>query len=291
MIPFDYVKPETVAQLVDGLRISGSEGAVLAGGTDLLVKIRHGMAFPGVLFDISELADSRSIIDEGHQLRIGAAVRMSELGTSAAVQRVIPSLATAVYEMSSRQIRNRATLGGNIVTASPAADAVPPLLAAGASLVLVGQKGRRETSLAEFLTGPGKTTLKEGEILLEVIVPDEGAGCISRFVKVGRRKSSAISVVNLASWMKVGTNHVVNDIRIVLGAVAPTAIRAKRAEEALRGRTPSAKTLAEVARLAGEECHPISDVRGSDRGRRLLVEGCTLRMLQSLLGANGEGVA
>lgn len=284
MLAFDYVRPRTLAELVDGLRASGGDGAVLAGGTDLLVKMRHGKSSPRRLFDISELAEARQIVDEGARLRLGACVRMAEIGSSAAVRRVIPSLAAAVTEMSSRQIRNRATLGGNIVTASPAADAVPPLLAADASLVLLGPAGRRELPLGEFLTGPGKTALGAGEIVLEVLVADPGPHCSSYFVKVGRRKSSAISVVNLAGWMRRETDGRIADLRIVLGAVAATAMRAGRAEAALRGQLPSAAALAQAAQLAAAECKPISDVRGSADGRRLLVQGWTLRLLQALVG-------
>jgi CO/xanthine dehydrogenase FAD-binding subunit len=186
--------------------------------------------------------------------------------------------------MSSTQIRNRATLGGNIMTASPAADAVPPLLAAAASLVLAGPKGEREVLLSDFLLGPGKTALAESEVLTHILLPVEGGRGRSHFIKVGQRNAMAISVVNFAGWTKVNPNGRVDDIRIVLGAVAPTAIRARRAEQAIISTTPDSNTLAEAARLAAEECRPISDLRGTAAGRRLLVEAWTLRLLQQLLG-------
>jgi CO/xanthine dehydrogenase FAD-binding subunit len=285
---FDYVKPPTLEHLLEGMRQARFEGAVLAGGTDLHVKIRSGLASPRVLFDISDLSQCRGIVAKGDQLRIGAAVTMAEIMASATVQRMAPSLVAAASQMSCRQIRNRATLGGNIVTASPAADAVPPLLAADASLVLLGPDGRREVALEEFLTGPGKTSLRQGEVMIEVLIPAPGSDCHSHFVKVGRRKAQAISIISLAGQIDIGQDGLIGDPRIALGSVASTAMRARRAEEALSGRAPSAKNLAEAAALAAEECRPISDIRATGGGRRLLVEAWTLRLLQVLCAKGVE---
>lgn len=285
MIPFDYVRPETLEQLLDGLRRSGAEGAVLAGGTDLHVKMRLGHTAPRVLFDISELAACRQVIEADGWLRIGSCVTMAELIASATLSRVSPSLAAAARAMSCRQIRNRATLGGNIVTASPAADALPPLLAGDATLLLAGPAGRRELPLAEFLTGPGRTALAPGEVLIEIALPAQGSR--SRFVKVGRRRAQAISVVTLAGQLELGADGVLRDVRIALGAVAPTVMRARRAELALEGQPPSAENLAAAAALAAEECRPISDVRGTAEGRRLLVQAWTLRLLRQLCAKDG----
>lgn len=288
VFPFDYVKPTSLKDLLDGMREAHSEGAMLAGGTDLHVKIRAGEVHPRVVFDISNLAPIRGIVEEGDHLRIGAAVRMTEILMSATLRCKAQSLVAAVRQMSSRQIRNVATLGGNIVTASPAADAVPPLLAADATLVLLGAGGKREVPLAEFLTGPGKTSLGQEEVLVEVVIPTEPPGCRSDFLKVGSRKAQAISIINLAGRIDIGQDGLVSDVRIALGAVAPTVVRAHRAEEALTGRTPNASNLAEAAALAAEECRPISDVRGTESGRKLLVKGWTLRLLETLCATREE---
>lgn len=287
MIPFDYVRPETLEQLLDGLRRSGAEGAVLAGGTDLHVKMRLGHTAPRVLFDISELAACRQVIEADGWLRIGSCVTMAELIASATLSRVSPSLAAAARAMSCRQIRNRATLGGNIVTASPAADSVPPLLAADARLLLRGPDGARELPLAEFLIGPGKTALGAGEVLTEVLVPVGDRERRSHFVKVGRRKAQAISVVSLAGEISLGTDGRIGDARIALGAVAPTVMRARRTEEFLNGAQAKDEHLRAAAALAAEECRPISDVRATAAGRRLLVEGWTLRLLRGLCAQDG----
>jgi CO/xanthine dehydrogenase FAD-binding subunit len=206
---------------------------------------------------------------------------------SATVLRLAPALVEAGRHMSCRQIRNRATLGGNIVSASPAADAVPPLLAANANLLLCGPDGRREVPLAEFLTGPGKTSLRQGEVLLEVRIPARNPNCRSHYVKVGRRKAMASSIINLAANIDIGPDGLIRDLRIALGAVAPTAMRARRAEKSLTGRAPNAKNLAEAAAMAAEECRPISDIRATSDGRRLLVQVWTLRLLQVLCEKSG----
>ncbi|MFO1293620.1 MAG: xanthine dehydrogenase family protein subunit M [Rubrivivax sp.] len=289
MDAFDYVRPGSLQELVRGLGEAGAEGAVLAGGTDLHVKLRAGKMRPRVLFDVSELAPLRAIVLKDGMLRIGAAARVTEIAASPAVRGALPALVSAVSEMSSRQIRNRATVGGNIVTASPAADAVPPLLAADAVVVLVGPEGGREVALADFIVGPGKTAKRPSEVVAEVAVPVGAMSRRSQFVKIGRRKAQAISVVNLAGCVEMEADGRVRDLRIALGAVAPTAMRAHRAEAALRGRKPSAGNLREAAAIAAQECRPISDIRATADGRRRLVEAWTLRMLQTLTGPPSVG--
>lgn len=279
---FDYIKPAGVAELIEGLRDAGGEGAVLAGGTDLHVKMRAGKLAPRVLFDISELDTCRTIFERGERLAIGTAVRMSEIIASPLIARRLPALADAARQMSCRQIRNRATLGGNIVTASPAADAVPPLLAADANVLLAGPAGQRELRLSDFLLGPGKTALEPGEVLTEILVPMQPDGCRSGFVKVGRRKAQAISIVNLCGRLSIDGAGAISDLRLVLGSVGPTAMRARRCEQALQGTLPSKESLSAAAALAADECRPITDLRGSAAGRRLLVEAWTHRLLSDL---------
>lgn len=282
MASFDYVKPVTPAELLDGFRQAGAEGAILAGGTDLLVKMRAGTRQARVLFDIGGLDEYRQIVDEGNRLRIGASALLADVAASAAVLRRAPSLVAAIRAMSSRQIRNRATLGGNIVTASPAADGVPPLLAAEAALLLNGPDGQRKITLAQFIVGPGKTALYPGETLQEIRIPAAPCGSRDSFVKVGTRRAQAISVINLAGRLTLTDDGRIGDARIVLGAVAPTALRARRAEAALLGQRVSPQVFAAAARLAAEESTPIADTRGTADGRRLLVEAWTRRLLQDI---------
>ena len=289
MIPFDYLKPETLEGLLAALRSADRECALLAGGTDLHVKMRLGLKAPRLLFDISELAPARNIVEADGLLRIGACVTMTELIASPLVARLAPSLTEAARSMSCRQIRNRATLGGNIVTASPAADSVPALLAADARVLLASAAGQRQLALAELLLGPGRTALGPGEVLIEVLLPLPEAGRRSLYFKVGRRRAQAISVISLAGGLNLAPDGRIGSARIALGAVAPTVMRARQAERFLEGQAPSAGNLATAAALAGEECSPITDVRASGAGRRLLVEAWTHRLLQQLCATSGNG--
>jgi CO/xanthine dehydrogenase FAD-binding subunit len=285
MTQFDYVKPTSLENLVQELAQAGSSGAILAGGTDLLVKIRGGMRSHRVLFDVNDLHRLAGIEDKGDFIRIGACTRIRDVGESEAVKNAVPFLASAANQLGSPQIRNRATLGGNIISASPAADTVLPLMASGAKVRLKGAHEERELVLEDFMKGPGQTDIRDTEVLVEIEVPKLGPAARSQFLKVGRRRAMAISVVNLAGWMKKHGNGVIDDVRIVLGSVAPTALRAKRAENFLRGQSCTEEVLRETARIAGSECQPISDIRATERGRRLLAEAWTYRLLQVLSSA------
>jgi carbon-monoxide dehydrogenase medium subunit len=282
MTQFDYVKPTSLEHLVQELSQVRSLGAILAGGTDLLVKIRGGMRTHRVLFDVNDLQDLIGIEDKGDFVRIGACTRIREVGESETIKSFVPFLASAANQLGSPQIRNRATIGGNIISASPAADTVLPLMASGAKIRVKGAHGEREIVLDDFMKGPGQTDIREGEVLVEINIPKLGPTCRNHFLKVGRRRAMAISVVNLAGWMKKNGNGMIDDVRIVLGAVAPTAVRAKKSETFLRGKPCTEEVLREAARMAGSECQPINDIRATEFGRRLLVEAWTYRLLRVL---------
>lgn len=282
MASFDYVKPLSLKELTRDLAQVGSEGAILAGGTDLIVKLRSGMLSRRILFDINDLVELHGVLEDGSYLRIGSGMRMSEVAESQAIARWVPFLAAAARQVGSPQIRNRATLGGNILSASPAADTVPPLMAMGAILKLQGAQGERTIPIETFMKRPGRTEIREGEVLAEIMVPKLDEGCRSHFIKVGRRRSLAISIVNLAGWIKRDPSGVVEDVRIVLGAVAPTAVRARKAEDFLRGKACSRAVIAEAGKKACQELQPISDIRATDEGRRHLVEGWMIRLLEAL---------
>ena len=283
MAEFDYVKPSSLESLINDYAQVRSEGAILAGGTDLLVRIRSGLVCRRVLFDVNNLDEMNSISDQGDSVSIGAAVRIVDVAESGLIKSVIPFLSLAASQLGSPQIRNRATLGGNIVTASPAADTVPPLIAMGATLMFRSREGHREISIEDFMKGPGQTDIHEGEVLIGTTVPKVINGCKSHFIKVGRRKAVAISVVNMAGWVKKDKTGIIEDLRVVLGAVAPTATRAIEAETYLRGKAPKQDLLKEAASIAAGESSPISDIRGTEEGRRLLVEAWTFRLLETLM--------
>jgi CO/xanthine dehydrogenase FAD-binding subunit len=282
MTQFDYVKPTSLENLVQELSQVRSSGAIFAGGTDLLVKIRGGMRSHRVLFDVNDLQQLAGIEDKGDFVRIGACTRIRDIAESETIKSSVPFLSGAANQLGSPQIRNRATIGGNIISASPAADTVPPLMASGAKIRLMGAYGERELVLDDFMKGPGQTDIRDSEVLVEIDIPKLGPTCRNHFLKVGRRRGMAISVVNLAGWMKKSGNGIIDDVRIVLGAMAPTALRAKKAETFLRGKPCTEGVLRETARIASSECQPINDIRATERGRRLLAEAWTYRLLQVL---------
>ncbi len=282
MPKFDYLKPASLEQLIQELSNAKSSGTILAGGTDLLVRIRGGIKSYRVLFDVNEIQELAGIEDKGNYVRIGARTRIREIAESEIITDSVPFLSMAANLLGSPQIRNRATIGGNIMSASPAADTVPALMAGGAKIRLKNSYGERDVFVSDFMKGPGQTGIREDEALTAIDVPKLGRSCRNCFFKVGRRRALAISVVNLAGWVKKSSDGTVDDLSIVLGAVAPVAFRAVETEAFLRGKPCTGEILREAARLAGRECHPITDIRGTESGRRLLVEAWTYKLLHNI---------
>ena len=239
-------------------------GRLIAGGTDLLVQMRAGRAVPR-LIDVSNLSDAPPIVTQ----RDGSV----ELSALAPISHVIgalggrlPALASSARLFGSIQIRNRATIGGNLQNASPAADMVPPLVAAGATAHLDGPRGERDVLVAELATGPGRTVLEPGEWISTVTVPlaegEEG------FRKLGGREAMAISIVNLAWRWSRAEDGTVSGVRIAVGAAAPTVIRAERAEQQLEGRRPTPEVVSSALTALRDAVTPIDDVRGTAWYRR-----------------------
>jgi CO/xanthine dehydrogenase FAD-binding subunit len=276
-----YLKPRTLEEAIELLtKIRGSR--VLAGGTDLLVDLKTGRVSAEALVDIGAIRELRGVEDLGDRIRIGAATRLQELVESDVVARELPLLRNAVESMGSWQIRNLATVGGNLCNASPAADTAPPLLAYEAELVIVGPRGTRVVPITKFFTGYRRTALEEGEILKEIVIGKRAWSGWS-YIKLGRRSSFTLSIGSVAVLTST-RGGVLEDVRIALGSVAPTPIRAYRAEEYLRGREVSLEVLERAAEIAREEASPIDDVRASAWYRREMVYRLTLDALKTSLG-------
>ncbi len=262
MLPeFEYHRPASLEEAVRLLSELGPDARVIAGGTDLVVKMRAGLVSPRHVVDLSRLPEIRFIRDEGDRLRIGAGTTLWEIENSQEVARGVPVLWEAVREMASWHVKTTATIGGNLCNASPAADTAPPLMVHGATLVVVGPEGRREVPIGEFFTGPGQTVLGAGEVLAEVVVPKIRQGQGAAFEKLTVREG-ALSIVSAAALVEVSGGRLV-DARVALGAVAPTPIRASRVEGALKGRPATREVLKSASREAKADVRPITDVRGS----------------------------
>jgi CO/xanthine dehydrogenase FAD-binding subunit len=279
----EYVR---VSELDEALRLLSrkEDVKVLAGGTDLVVDMKIGRYRPKTVIDISGIKDLRYIVDEGDKVRIGALTRMQDIVESPVIREKLPVLAEAVSMLGSWQIRNMATVGGNLCNASPAADSAPPLLVHEARIKLASIEGTREIPITEFFVGPRKTTMYKTELLQEVIVPYDADFAKSySYVKLGRRNAFTLSVVAVATVLKV-RDGVFEDVRIALNAVAPTPVRARSVESFLKGREVGSEAIEKASELVLNDISPISDVRASAEYRKhaskVLVKDTLLKALE-----------
>jgi carbon-monoxide dehydrogenase medium subunit len=279
----EYVR---VSELDEALRLLSrkEDVKVLAGGTDLVVDMKIGRYRPKTVIDISGIKDLRYIVDEGDKVRIGALTRMQDIVESPVIREKLPVLAEAVSMLGSWQIRNMATVGGNLCNASPAADSAPPLLVHEARIKLASIEGTREIPITEFFVGPRKTAMYKTELLQEVIVPYDADFAKSySYVKLGRRNAFTLSVVAVATVLKV-RDGVFEDVRIALNAVAPTPVRARSVESFLKGREVGSEAIEKASELVLNDISPISDVRASAEYRKhaskILVKDTLLKALE-----------
>jgi len=270
--------------LAAALREPGA--AILAGGTDLLVKIRAGFVRPELLVDIDPVATLRGIRRTASAVEIGAGVPESDVLASPIVRKDLPLLATALRALGSVQIRNRGTLGGNLVNASPAADSAIPLLLYNAELDLVGPGGERTLPVELFLLGPGTTALAPGEFIRTIRVPVPTAVARGFYHKVGRRRALTIAIASLGARIRLEDARIA-EARFAAGSVAPTPIRLRTVEDALRGSTLSDETIANAGRLASASVSPISDVRAPAAYRAQVIGELVSAALQSSAAPSG----
>ncbi|WP_243438683.1 FAD binding domain-containing protein [Fundidesulfovibrio soli] len=248
--------------------------AVMAGGTDLLA--RRGA--PGRVACLERIAGLQGIREEEGLLRMGACETHSRLLRHPLTASGLPVLARALSVLGSPLVRNMGTIGGNIVTASPAGDTLPPLYALDAVVELASRQGTRRVPLDGFILGPGRTALGEGEIVSAVLARIPAAGEVQHFEKVGRRKALAISVVSLAAVLRLDGSGTVASARLALGSVGPTVLRCPRAEAMLTGRRLDRETLLAVGETLREEISPIDDLRATAAYRRTVAGNLPLRL-------------
>lgn len=284
-----YYTPTSVKEALRLLAEHGPEARVIAGGTDLLIELERGQRHSPVLIDISRLPGLDGIALEGDLLRIGPLVTHNRLVASrTVVERAFP-LARAAWGVGGPAIRNRGTLGGNLVTASPANDTIPALWALGATLVLRSVRGERILTLREFYRGVRQVDMAADEMLVEVRVPAMAPGERGTFLKLGLRQALAISLVSTAVVLRLEEGVVVR-ARVALGSVAPTIIRVPEAEGALVGGPLTEEQIGAAARLAARAAAPIDDVRAGADYRRRMTEVLVRRALTTLAqGREHEG--
>lgn len=276
---FEYFEPRTLPEAVALLARYGDRAQALAGGTDLLVELKEQLRRADCVVNIKKIPGiDRLSFDEREGLRIGALVSARQVELSAVAQKHYASLVQAARDLGSIQVRNRATIVGNVCRASPSADTLPPLIADEASVSIHGEHGTRKVALVDFFTGPGKTRLEPGELVTEIVVPPPRRHTGKVYIKHGRRKAMELATVGVAV---TATRD--GDVRIALGAVAPTVMRARKAEAILSGKKIDGALIDAAACAAAEEARPISNVRASADYRRDMVAVLTRRALARAL--------
>jgi carbon-monoxide dehydrogenase medium subunit len=271
-----YEAPESLDAAVKLLAGEAGLARVLAGGTDLLVQLRSGRVEPELVIDVKRIPELSDITAEDGGFRIGAAVTGAELGEHAEVVSLWPGVVEATELIGSTQIQGRASMGGNLCNASPAADSVPALIAARAVATVVGPGGRREVAVGEIATGPGKTSLAKGEIVVSLFLPSRPPHSGDAYLRFIPRTEMDIAVVGAGVSLTLNDNGVCSDARIVLGAVAERALLVYEAAEALVGTTFDGEALEALARAASAACRPIDDMRGT-KDFRIKVAGVLAR--------------
>lgn len=274
---FEYHEPTTLEEASGLMTSLGDRAFLLAGGTDLFVEIRERLRSVAHLVNIKRVPGlDRIAWSDTEGLRFGALVTAGQIECSPQVIGRYPNLQTAMRALASIQVRNRATVIGNICRASPSADSIPPLIADGASIHTFRPEGGRSIPLAEFFTGPGRSLLQPGEIAVAITVPPPAPGSRRAYLKHGRRKAMELATVGVAISLDTD-NGVCTGARIALGAVGPVVLRAPKAEAILTGSRLDATTIAAAAEQAMQECTPISNVRSSAQYRRDMVGVLTRR--------------
>jgi carbon-monoxide dehydrogenase medium subunit len=265
-----YLQPTSLRDALDLLRRHAGQARIVAGGTDVLVELARGVRPTATLIDVSALRDLKYVREDDGCIRLGALATHNDVVASPACVRHALPLAQACWEVGAPQIRTRATVAGNLVTASPANDTITPLVALGAEVVLAGASGERIVGLGDFYLGVRRSVIRPDELLREIRVPTMASNQRGIFLKLGLRRAQAISVINVALVLTFD-GDVIRNARIALGSVAPTIVRAGAAEAYLQGRRLDAAVCEEAGRLACNDIAPIDDVRGSASYRRAAV--------------------
>ncbi|PWH18346.1 MAG: hypothetical protein DDG58_06550 [Ardenticatenia bacterium] len=293
-----YYTPMTLQQTLQILAEHRDAARIVAGGTDLIVEMDRGVRRPRVLIDITRIPGLDAIyLDEANRLHIGPLVTHNQVVASDLCRRYALPLAIACWMVGSPQIRNRGTVAGNLITASPANDTITPLWALDGQVTLQSVRGIRTLSFPDFFQGVRKTALQEDEMVVDISLRAMTSQQRGTFMKLGLRMAQAIAVVNVAVVVTFaseatddGREATVSDARITLGSVGPTIIRAHTAEQVLIGRPLSDDVIVQAAERAAAEAQPIDDIRGSAAYRRRMVAVYTRRALEQIRAGHERAV-
>ena len=280
---FEYHAPLTIAEALDQISQYGEKGKVFAGGTDLLVSMKKREVVPEHLINLKDVGELEGIkYDKAEGITIGALTTIGDIERSNIVREKFCTLWDAVKVMAAPQVRNLGTIGGNLCSAVPSADTAPPLIALGASLKLTGIDQERKVPVEDFFKGPGESVLKPDEILTEIFIPNLPEKSGGAYIKLMRRNAMDLALVGVAAYMRLDEKgKACKDVRIALGAVAPTPIRAPGAEGTLIDKNIDENLAKEAGTIASQEASPINDIRASKEYRREMVGVLTKRAVMT----------
>ncbi len=286
----EILQPSSIKEAGEILRDRGPGGHFLAGGTDLIIAIKEKGLAPKYLVDLKRISALAIIQEQAHGgISIGALTTMRQVETSPIIRARFPFLAQSAAEIGSIQIRNRATIGGNIANATPSADLAPALLALEAKATVAGKSGQRVMDLEQFFRGPGETAMESGDILVAILVPPVPSELVGEYIKFSPREMMDLATIGVAVTLVLSEKEKrVEQVRIALGAVSPTPMRARKAESVLSGQVLTEELASQAGHEASMECKPISDVRSSADYRREMVSVNTKRaLLNAAMGRKG----
>lgn len=280
---FQYLEPTSIEEAISILSEYDGKAKIIAGGTDLLVQIRNKTIRPEYLVDISRIP-KLDYKEENGGLRIGALTTIRALEKSAELHQRYPVISQAAGQLGSVAIRNMGTLGGNLCNAAPSAETAPALIGLSARAKIVSPDGERVVPLENFFVGPGETVLKKGELLVEIQVPPMLPDTKAVYLKHAIRGTIDLAIVGVAAivTLEPGSN-ICKDVKLVLGAVAPTPMRARQAEEIIRGKKIDDALIDKCAQVASDESRPITDVRASQWYRKEMVKVLTRRAIKEAI--------
>jgi CO/xanthine dehydrogenase FAD-binding subunit len=287
---FDYIKPANLSEASQFLASHSAEARPFSGGTDCFVRIRDGFFTPKYMVDIKSLEGTNELkFDPKNGLTVGAAVPMNRVASLPETIRHYPVLVEAIKSVASYQLRNRATIVGNICNASPAGDTIGACLVYNSVLNVSGVDGKKTIPVREFFTGPGKNTLKPGDIVVSIHIPLPPAGHSGKYIKLGRNRLSDLSIVGItALGMKDTTSKSGYRFSFAIASVAPIPFVPVKSEEILASKPLTSETIDEASKAAMDSINPIDDVRGSATYRRYMVRNLVKRAVEETIKKLGE---
>jgi CO/xanthine dehydrogenase FAD-binding subunit len=282
----DVLSPRTLTDALILLDEHRNRVRIVAGGSDVIVQLRDGVLKTDKLLNIGFVKELKFIKEANNRIHIGSLSTYSDIVNSPHTQKHAWILVEAARQIGAAQLQNTATIGGNLGNASPAGDSLPPLYALGATVTTRSNSGQNQTPIEKFFVGYRKTALNSDELIEEVSFPILKGSDAAAYVKLGLREANAISIVDVAVALRGKRRDTYDDVKVALGAVAPTIVRAQRCEQALQGKRLNEKVLRQAAELASQDASPISDIRGSAEYRKNVVNSLVFQALHKALTRN-----